>query len=321
VLRQPLEQRRKEEIISREALIAEVAALDPQQRSSTDQLKTMQERWQAQASSVPLRRKDEQALWEKFRAACDHLFAQRKLASGEADAQRKENLAVKTALCLVLEEAISASDTNLSQLLQQTATTWKNIGLVPRADESAIEQRYQTAVLAIKQHGQHVLNQRNQLSKTNYLNKLSLCQSVESMLVQEANDEERLQKLAPIKINWQQSGDLSPALSNAMQLRFESALGALDNNDPHYRALLQKNSVEFDAALLRLEIVLGIDSPLELSRERLQMQVEVLQTSLKRGTESSTKNDTLQRLLTIAVVLDPAKQHRLEKVLSVSDAI
>lgn len=321
LLRQPLEQRRKEEIISREALIAEVAALDPQQRSATDQLKVMQERWQAQASSVPLRRKDEQALWERFRAACDNLFAQRKQASGEADAQRKENLAVKTALCIVLEEAIAASDANLPRLLQQTANNWKNVGAVPRAEEPAIEQRYQAAVLAVKQHGQQLLNQRSELSKASYLKKLSACQTLESMLMQDLKDEERAQKMAQLKADWAQSGDLTPKLNNAMQLRFESVLAALEGDDQGYRTLLQNNSAEFDTALLHLEILSGIDSPAELSRERLQMQVEVLQTSLKRGTDAFAHNEALHRLLTMPMVLDPAKQHRLEKVLSASDAI
>lgn len=319
LLRQPLEQRREEEILLRESMIAEVAALDPQQRSATDQLRALQERWQLQAASVPLRRKDEQALWEKFRAACDQLFALRKQASGEADAQRKENLAIKRGLCASLEEAVNASNINLQQLLQQTATTWKNTASVPRADEAATEQRYQTAVLAVKQHIQTQIDRQRDENKTRYLRKVAVCQSLELLLANELQSEELTRQENVLINDWQQIAELPSKLNGALQKRFDSARLAIQNNDQNYRILLQKNVADFDAALLQIEITSGIDSPPELSRERLQMQVGVLQTSLKRGTEANSNSELLHRLLTMPVVLDPAKLQRLEKVLLVSN--
>lgn len=320
-LRHPLEQRRQQEVLSRESLIAEVAALDPQQRAATDQLRTIQERWQLQAASVPLRRKDEQALWERFRAACDQLFAQRKQASGEADAQRKDNLAIKLALCISLEQAIKETGTNLQQLLQQTAMTWKSTAFVPRAEEAATEQRYQTAVLAVKQHIQAQIDQQREDNKNRYLKKISMCQSLELLLANELQSEEsKLQANALIN-DWQHLGELSSKLNSALQKRFDSARLAIESNDQNYRALLQKNIADFDAALLQIEITSGIDSPPELSRERLQMQVGVLQTALKRGADANTNNELLHRLLTMPVVLDPAKLQRLEKVLLVSNTL
>lgn len=321
LLRQPLEQRRQEEILSRESLIAQVAALDPQQRSATDQLRALQERWQSQAASVPLRRKDEQALWEKFRAACDQLFAQRKQASGEADAQRKDNLSIKLALCVSLEDAVKTSATNLQQLLQQTATTWKNTGSVPRAEESATEQRYQTAVLAVKQQIQAQIDQQRETNKTRYLKKVAVCQSLELLLTNALQSEESTQRANALINDWQQIGELPSKLNSALQKRFDSARHAIESNDQNYRLLLQKNIADFDAALLQIEITSGIDSPPELSRERLQMQVGVLQTSLKRGTDANANGELLHRLLTMPVVLDPAKLQRLEKVLLASNTL
>lgn len=321
LLRQPLEQRRQEEILSRELLIAQVAALDPQQRSVTDQLRALQERWQLQAASVPLRRKDEQALWEKFRAACDQLFAQRKQASGEADAQRKDNLAIKLALCISLEDAVKTSGTNLQQLLQQTATTWKNTASVPRADEAATEQRYQTAVLALKQTIQTQIDQQREDNKARYLKKVSTCQGLELLLANELKNEESALRANTLISDWQQIGELPSKLNHALQERFDSARLAIQSNDQDYRALLQKNVADFDAALLQIEITSGIDSPPELSRERLQMQVGVLQTALKRGSDANTNSELLHRLLTMPVVLDPAKLQRLEKVLLASNSL
>jgi multidrug efflux pump subunit AcrB len=70
-LHDPLEQRQNEEMASRHALIEEALKLDAGQRSAVDRIRQLQERWQKQATALPLRRKDEQALWEKFRLACD----------------------------------------------------------------------------------------------------------------------------------------------------------------------------------------------------------------------------------------------------------
>ncbi|CAN5700982.1 hypothetical protein BH11PSE12_BH11PSE12_14860 [soil metagenome] len=321
LLLQPLQQRRQEDILAREALIAEVAGLDPLQRNVTDQLRVLQERWQAHATAVPLRRKDEQALWEKYRAACDSLFAQRKLASGEADSQRKENLAIKLDLCAVLEQAASASEINVQQLLLQTASTWKKIGAVPRAEDLAIEQRYEAAISVLKKQGQTLLDEQQQVTKLRCLKTLSLCQSLEKMLANETTANDSAAQIARLSSEWKQIDVLPASLNATLQMRFQAAIAALGNNDQAYRALLQNNLTDFDAALLHLEILSSIDSPAELARERLQMQVEVLQNSLKRGATEDAAHELLKRLLAMPVLLDGGRLLRLEKVLLVSAAL
>ncbi len=321
LLLQPLQQRRQDDILAREALIAEVAGLDPLQRHVTDQLRVLQERWQAHATAVPLRRKDEQALWEKYRAACDSLFAQRKLASGEADSQRKENLAIKLDLCAVLEQAASASEINVQQLLLQTASTWKKIGAVPRAEDLAIEQRYEAAISVLKKQGQTLLDEQQQVTKLRCLKKLSVCQSLEKMLADETTANDSAAQIARLSSEWKQIDTLPASLNATLQMRFQAAIAALGNNDQAYRVLLQNNLTDFDAALLHLEILSAIDSPAELARERLQMQVEVLQNSLKRGATEDAAHELLKRLLALPVLLDGGRLLRLEKVLLVSAAL
>ena len=321
LLLQPLQQRRQEDILAREALIAEVAGLDPLQRNVTDQLRVLQERWQAHATAVPLRRKDEQALWEKYRAACDTLFAQRKLASGEADSQRKENLAIKLDLCVVLEQAATASEINVQQLLLQTASTWKKIGAVPRAEDLAVEQRYDAAVSVLKKQGKMLLDEQQQVTKLRCLKTLSLCQSLEKMLIDETTANDSAAEIARLSSEWTQIDVLPASLNATLQMRFQAAIAALSNNDQAYRVLLQNNLSDFDTALLHLEILSSVDSPKELARERLQMQVEVLQNSLKRGATEDAGHELLERLLALPVLLDGGRLLRLEKVLLVSAAL
>lgn len=324
VLLQPLQQRRQEEIQARESLISEVAALDPLQRTTTDQLRVLQERWQAHAASVPLRRKDEQVLWGKFRAACDQLFAQRKLASGEAEAQRKENLSQRQELCATLEQATNetnVTDAKIAQLLQQTATAWRNAGPVPRAEETGIEQRYQNALAALKSVSLNLQDQQKQKTKTLFLQKLTLCQRLEQILIAEPKDENLAQQTAQLSEQWQQMPALPARLNLALNSRFQAALAALKNDAPTYRELMQKNTANFDATLLHLEILSGIASPAELARERMQMQVEVLQSALKRGAAEHADSELLQRLLSLPALLDETRTLRLEKVLAAAEVL
>ncbi|UUZ57359.1 DUF349 domain-containing protein [Massilia sp. H-1] len=106
----PLEQQRKDEVAVREELIARVAALNPADRHTLDTLKALQERWQEHARALPLERKSEQALWQRFRAACDAVFAKRKETAHAADAERRQHQHAKEAVCVRLEEAAAAAD-------------------------------------------------------------------------------------------------------------------------------------------------------------------------------------------------------------------
>ena len=59
-------------------------------RHTLDKLRGLQERWQEQAKALPLERKVEQALWQRFRAACDAIFEARNAKRKEEDGRKQE---------------------------------------------------------------------------------------------------------------------------------------------------------------------------------------------------------------------------------------
>jgi ATP-dependent RNA helicase SUPV3L1/SUV3 len=69
-----LEAAQAESTARRRALIDEAAALSQSQPLRLDAVKALQQRWQAEAHAVPLERKQEQKLWEAFRAPIDAAF-------------------------------------------------------------------------------------------------------------------------------------------------------------------------------------------------------------------------------------------------------
>lgn len=78
----PLEAAQKASLERRHAMIAEAEALGAAPSLRIDAIKALQQRWQAEAQSVPLDRKHEQKLWDAFRKPIDEAF-KRKSADRE----------------------------------------------------------------------------------------------------------------------------------------------------------------------------------------------------------------------------------------------
>ncbi len=70
----PLEAAQKESLARRHAMIEEATALGAAPSLRIDAVKVLQQRWQAEAQTVPLDRKHEQKLWDAFRKPIDEAF-------------------------------------------------------------------------------------------------------------------------------------------------------------------------------------------------------------------------------------------------------
>ncbi|MCA0327753.1 MAG: DUF349 domain-containing protein, partial [Proteobacteria bacterium] len=70
----PLETAQKQSTARRQALIAEADELGAAPQLRIDAVKALQQRWQAEAQTVPLDRKHEQKLWDAFRKPIDDAF-------------------------------------------------------------------------------------------------------------------------------------------------------------------------------------------------------------------------------------------------------
>jgi hypothetical protein len=124
---------------AKESLIAEAEALS----SSTDwgfaagEYRRLMEQWKA---SPRASRKDDDALWARFRAAQDVFFGNRQAANDEIDQQYSANLAVKEALVAEAQALLPIQDLAAAKkALQSIRDRWEEAGKVPRADMGRIE--------------------------------------------------------------------------------------------------------------------------------------------------------------------------------------
>lgn len=124
---------------AKEKLIAEAEALS----TSTDwgfaagEYRRLMDQWKA---SPRASRKDDDALWARFRAAQDAFFTARQAANDEIDQEYASNLTVKEALLTEANGILPVKDlTAAKKALQSIRDRWEEAGKVPRADMGRVE--------------------------------------------------------------------------------------------------------------------------------------------------------------------------------------
>jgi len=172
----------------KEALVAEAEAL----KDSTDWGSTasayrdLMARWKAAGRAG---KADEEALWQRFRAAQDEFFAARNAELGKRDAGFAENLAAKEAL-LVEAEAIDTSDLKSAKAaLRSIQERWEAIGHVPRGDKERVEGRLRRVEDAIRR------GEQDQWKRTNPEAKARATSTVEQFSASLAKLEKEHEKL------------------------------------------------------------------------------------------------------------------------------
>ncbi|MEX5746983.1 DUF349 domain-containing protein [Massilia sp. X63] len=321
-LQRPLEEQRKGEMGVREQLIEEALALDPHDRHAVDALRELQARWQEHARALPLERKAEQALWQRFRAACDALFASRKEHAHAADAERRAHEAAKEAISARLEAAApEATPATAGRLLREAAAEWAAIGPVPRAHEARVEKRYHAAVAAVQHHADVARRAAGLALAGAVRDKLRLIQALEAAIV----NPDAHTNPSDWRARWEALLPLEGGYEPVLHARFEAALAALEGGHSdgraHYARRLEANRERLLHDLLRLEIAAGIDSGAEFARERLKLQVEVLQSSLKSGHKPGQKAghegsaNGVRELLALPALADARTETRIEHLL------
>ncbi|MBD8530474.1 MULTISPECIES: DUF349 domain-containing protein [unclassified Massilia] len=311
-LQGPLEEQRKAEVEGREELIDEVLAIDPHDRHAVDHLRDIQARWQEHARALPLERKAEQALWQRFRGACDDLFARRKETAHAADIERRAHEAAKEAISARLEAAApEATAASAPKLLRDAAHEWQAIGPVPRAHEARVEKRYHEAVARVQHHADLSRRAAGLAQAGALRDKVRACQELEDSLAQP----EQAVSAADWRARWAALLPAGAEYDPTLDARFEAALTALDTDRKGYARLLEANRPTLLAELLRQEVAAGIDSGAEFARDRLKLQVEALQSTLKAGNKPAGRHTALHALCALPALVDERTAHRIEQLL------
>ncbi len=106
----------------------------------TAELKKLQEEWK---KSGPVHDKISDAVWKRFRSACDVFFEKKAQHFANQVEEQKQNLVVKKALIGKLENLLQKEDsTDVINELKAIQDEWNNAGFVPMGEKEAIQKKY-----------------------------------------------------------------------------------------------------------------------------------------------------------------------------------
>ncbi|GAA4285390.1 hypothetical protein GCM10022261_29210 [Brevibacterium daeguense] len=123
----------------KEELVTEAEALSESTdwRGTSQKYRELMDRWKAAPRAG---RREDDALWARFRAAQDVFFAARNHANDAIDAEYSENLAAKEELLKRAQALLPVTDIQATKdKLRAIQDEWEAAGKVPRADVSRME--------------------------------------------------------------------------------------------------------------------------------------------------------------------------------------
>ncbi|HJX79736.1 DUF349 domain-containing protein [Glutamicibacter sp.] len=134
----------KEELISR----AEALQTSTDWAGTAAEYRKLMDEWK---KSRRASRKDDDALWSRFRASQDVFFQARAAENAKVDAEYAENLIVKEALLEEARTLVPVKDLTITkQKLDSIRSRWEVAGKVPRADLQRVESALRQVEEAVK---------------------------------------------------------------------------------------------------------------------------------------------------------------------------
>ncbi len=318
-LRELIGQARSAAKAGRQALIAEAEALvaRAQEREAPAQARALQARWQEQARAHPLAGRDERALWERFRAACNAVFESR-------DSKRKEIEERKRGERRVFEQVIEQldalaqstepADERIRRSLRELQQKWKEAAAA-NAVPAALETRFRAArgavegLLSARSRGKEAAVWQALLAKA------QLCDELDAALMA---DPPAPPDAEAVRGRWAAAAALAEAWEKKMAGRRDQALGAFADEDARYDHLdrIDAGVARRRDALLELELALGLPSPAELIKERLAVQVKQLRSRFKdTAATAGSAGEILLEWCATPGVADARDRGRVERII------
>ena len=325
-LRDALSAARIQAKASRQVLIEEATALasEAMERDTPSRIRSIQARWQEQAKAQPLAGRDERALWERFRAACDAVFNARQAKRKEEDVREGENRRALEDRCAQLEQlALSADkdDQAIRRGMRDLQEQWKRQSGGSGPALRDLESRFNRAGTAVEAILSARARSREAAVWESLAAKERLCDALDH-LVQSgaAGTAESAARSAATQQQWLALPALTAAWEEKMLARRDAALGALSDAAAggEYLARIERGIESRRRSLLELELLLGLDSPAEFQAQRLALQVNQLKARFKGAATISadTPGERLLAWCAQAGVSGEIDRQRCERILS-----
>jgi hypothetical protein len=224
-------------------------------------MRELQARWK-QVALAP--RAQGEAMWRRFKAAQDEVFARTAAHAAAQTEERAQNLTRKQALCERAEGLAASNDwIRTAAEIQQLQADWKTIGPVTRGHEKAVWERFRAACDHFFTRRQEDLKRRKEDWAQNLTRKESLCERAEA-LAQSTDWDNAVVEVKQIQAEWKTIGPVRKSKSEAVWQRFRAACDRFFERYKHRDQLDLREKAEPREAVIRaLEglVPAGDDAP------------------------------------------------------------
>ncbi len=147
-----LEAYREDNLRRKTALCEQVEALKDSENveATADKIKAYQQEWK---EIGPVPEKQREAIFERFKQACDAFFDRRREQRNSTDREFEKNFAIKSEICDKIEQMAAEKSADMAAF-NALRDQWEQTGFVPRKNLHAIQQRYANAVQSFLQNTQ-----------------------------------------------------------------------------------------------------------------------------------------------------------------------
>lgn len=169
-------------------------------------------------------KKDNNKIYERFRAACDTFFNNKRDFYSDAREEQQSNLQLKTELCIQAESLKESNEwKKVTEELISLQKRWKEIGPVPRKHSDELWKRFRAACdYFFSRKSQHFAQVDNKYTE-NLTAKENLIAEIEAYQLSDAV-EENLKVLKDFQRRWAEIGYVPIQSKEAIQKRYREAI-------------------------------------------------------------------------------------------------
>lgn len=205
----------------KEELCTAVEALDAEEDLGTlaDNVKEAQRRWK---EIGPAPREEAEALWQRFKSACDRGFERCKPYLEELDRQRAEGIERREELCRQAETHVESTDWKESaESLKRLQAAWKEEAPIPRRREEALHARFRKACDRFFERRQAHFAEVDEGRRGVQAEKESLCARAEALAAEP--DRGHTREFRELQAAWKRLGPAPREVDRALWERFRGS--------------------------------------------------------------------------------------------------
>lgn len=169
-------------------------------------------------------KKDNKAIYERFRTACDSFFNKKREFFKNYKTQQSENLQLKTELCIQAEAMMESTDwKKTTQLFIDIQKKWKEIGPVSRKQSDVVWKRFRTACDHFFDRKSHFFKHIDKEQEENLKLKEALIEEVNNYQLKEEG-EDTISELQKFQKRWIEIGFVPIKEKDRVNQEFRNAI-------------------------------------------------------------------------------------------------